>query len=77
MTSKRCFFRIMGEDFRHKLWMFALSVLGNLLAVPVVYLLGTGSRYGRAATVSGLTYQADAIGEFFGCGVLIDRKSVV
>lgn len=71
MTSKRCFFRIMREDFRHKLWMFALSALGNILAVPVVYLLDTGSRHGRAATVSELTYRADAIGDFFGSRVLM------
>ena len=31
MTSKRCFFKLMKEDFRHKIWMLALSILGNLL----------------------------------------------
>ena len=35
MTSKHCFFRMMKEDFRHKIWMLVLSVLGNMMAVPV------------------------------------------
>lgn len=39
MTSKRCFFKLMKEDFRHKIWMLALSILGNLLAIPVAYFL--------------------------------------
>lgn len=39
MTSNRCFFRYMKEDMRHKVWMLALSALGNMLAVPVAYLL--------------------------------------
>lgn len=39
MTSKSCFFRYLREDMRHKVWMLALSVLGNLMAIPVVYLL--------------------------------------
>lgn len=29
----------MKEDFRHKIWMLALSILGNLLAIPVAYFL--------------------------------------
>lgn len=39
MMSKRCFFRYLREDMRHKVWMLALSVLGNMLAIPVAYLL--------------------------------------
>lgn len=68
MTSKHCFFRIMREDFRHKIWMLALSVLGNLLALPVAFLMSTGS--GRVSDGSGinmewLTYQVQRIEEFF------------
>ncbi len=43
MTSKRCFFKIMWEDFRHKKWMLVLSILGNLLAMPVTFMLSTGA----------------------------------
>lgn len=71
MTSKHCFFRMMKEDFRHKLWMLALSVLGNMLAIPVVYLIGTGYRYGSVVTVRNLTNQVDAIAEFFSYAVVI------
>lgn len=39
MTSKRLFFKIMKEDLRHKVWMLVLSVLGNLLMLPVAWLL--------------------------------------
>ena len=67
MTSKRCFFKMMREDFRHKIWMLALSVLGNMLAIPVVYLLGTGYGAGMdlVGSVGYLVRQADETGEFF------------
>lgn len=45
MTSKHCFFKIMREDFRHKIWMLVLSILGNMLAIPVNYLLSTQISY--------------------------------
>lgn len=45
MTSKRCFFKVMKEDFRHKTWMLVLSILGNMLAIPVTYLLSTQVSY--------------------------------
>lgn len=45
MTSKHCFSKIMKEDFRHKIWMLALSILGNLLALPVAFLIYTGNTY--------------------------------
>lgn len=64
MTSKRCFFKMMREDFRHKIWMLALSVLGNMLAIPVVYLIGTGHSAG-VGSVGYLVRQANEIGEFF------------
>lgn len=43
MTSKRCFFKFMKEDLRHKVWMLALSVLGSLLTGPVLYLFLRGN----------------------------------
>lgn len=42
MMSRHCFFRVMKEDFRHRIWMLALSILGNMLAIPVVYLMTVG-----------------------------------
>lgn len=70
MTSKHCFFKMMRENFRHKLWMLALSVLGNMLAIPVVYLISADYREGTVS-VKSLTYQVQTIEEFFGYGVLI------
>lgn len=70
MTSKHCFFRMMREDFRHKLWMLALSVLGNMLAIPVVYLISVDYREG-AVSVRSLTYQMSSIAAFFDYGVLL------
>lgn len=46
MTSRHCFFRVMKEDFRHRIWMLALSILGNMLAIPVVYLMAVGEYRG-------------------------------
>lgn len=70
MTSKHCFFKMMREDFRHKIWMFALSVLGNMLAIPVVYLISMGYGYG-AETAVNLTNQANDLEIFFGPVLLI------
>lgn len=39
MTSKRSFFNFMKEDLRHKVWMIALSLLGNFLAILVAFLI--------------------------------------
>ncbi len=39
MTSRRLFVNAMGEDLRHKIWMAALFVLGNFLALPVAWLM--------------------------------------
>lgn len=43
-TNKKsvCLISIMREDFRHKTWMLALSILGNLLAGPVAALYYIG-----------------------------------
>ncbi len=72
MTSKRCFFKVMREDFRHKTWMLALSILGNLLAVPVVFLLtvGVGNNIfddmrNGSMSVSGLIREMGRIQEAF------------
>lgn len=39
MTSKHLFLKSIREELRHKVWMIALSLLGNFLAMPVVWLL--------------------------------------
>lgn len=39
MTSKRLFLKGMKEDLRHCVWMLALSLLGNFLTMPVLWLL--------------------------------------
>lgn len=39
MMSKNFFFKVMKEDLRHKVWMMALSVLGNFLMLTVVWLI--------------------------------------
>lgn len=44
MTSRHCFFRVLREDLRHKIWMLALSTLGSLLTLPVTYLISSGER---------------------------------
>jgi len=66
---------MMREDFRHKIWMFALSVLGNMLAIPVVYLLSTGYGYG-AETAVNLTNQANDLEILFG-PVLLGTGGIV
>ena len=43
MTSRRCFFKFMKEDLRHKVWMIVLSFLGSLLTGPVLYLILRGN----------------------------------
>lgn len=67
MTSKRCFSKVLKEDFRHKVWMLVLSVLGNVLALPVAFLIYTGDRryYDSAIDIGSLTYQSQAIVRFF------------
>lgn len=72
MTSKRCFFKLMREDLRHKIWVFVLSVLGNMLAIPVCYLISTGQGGRRmGATVRSLTVQVQSVAEFFNYSVMI------
>ncbi len=67
MTSKRCFFNIMKEDFRHKLWMLVLSILGNLLALPVLFMLFDADNgfYYDGMSAAGLIGRAGDILSFF------------
>ncbi len=39
MTSKISFFKCMIQDLKHRVWQIALSCLGSMLAMPVLYLL--------------------------------------
>ncbi|MGN0400748.1 MAG: hypothetical protein ACI4HQ_00640, partial [Acetatifactor sp.] len=77
MTSKHCFFKIMKEDFRHKLWMLALSILGNMLAIPVTFLLTTGDTYGYysedifTGDIFAKTRQVSAMHEYFATYMLV------
>lgn len=72
MTSKHCFFRLMREDLRHKIWMLVLSVLGNMLAVPVCYLISTGAgRRVMGATVQSLSRQIGEVASFFKDSVML------
>lgn len=45
MTSKHLFFKCMKEDLRHRIWMIALSVLDNFLALPIAYLIAFDKVY--------------------------------
>lgn len=69
MTSKHCFFKVMKEDFRHKIWMLALSILGNLLMIPVIYLMSEEgyNRPTAAPEVGGIA----GLDAFFGRDVLV------
>ena len=54
MTSKNLFFRAMREDMCHKLWMAALSALGNFLVLVVGWMLWRSESVGRAGGVEGI-----------------------
>ena len=55
MTSKHCFSSMMKENMRHQIWLVVLSILGNTLSMPALYLLTVGgqevydNRYALAA----------------------------
>lgn len=51
MTSSHCFSRIGRQNMRHSTWMWALSFVGNLLAMPVVMLLAIGENQNREIDV--------------------------
>ncbi len=42
MTSKISYFKIALDDLRHRFWMIALSCLGSLLALPILFLYANG-----------------------------------
>lgn len=44
MTSRHLFFKAMREDLRHKIWMIALSSLGNVLVLPVAWLMAVSGK---------------------------------
>lgn len=54
MTSKRLFFNTMKEDLRHKLWLAALSLLANFLALPVAWLLLRSNMQSRSGVMQRL-----------------------
>lgn len=54
MTSKHLFFKAMMEDLRHKLWMIALSALGNFLLLPVAWLVNRSNMMRRVINSSEL-----------------------
>ena len=39
MTSRISYYKIALEDLRRRIWMLALSCLGNVLALPVTFLI--------------------------------------
>ena len=62
MTSKISYsnisyYKIALEDFRHKLWMLALSCLGSFLALPVAFLMSNRGYMSRIYNASGTTPQ--------------------
>lgn len=65
MTSKHCFFNFMREDFKHRIWMLALSVLGNVLALPVMFLFYTDNNgYNSAEYAEHWATQAHAVSSY-------------
>lgn len=71
MTSRVSFYKVMLQDFRHRIWMIALSCLGSFLAMPVFYLLISQDwtdRIERWSVESGWSvaeYKMEQIVEFF------------
>ena len=62
MTSNHCFSRIGRQNMRHSTWLWALSMIGNLLALPVVMLLATGENLER---VNELNYLASCLSNLY------------
>lgn len=67
MTSKLCFSKVLRENFRHKTWLLALSALGNMLAIPVAFLMYTGRRsyYADYSAAAALAVTASNLKGFF------------
>lgn len=82
MMSKHLFLKSMREDMRHKVWMLALSVLGNFLALPVLWLLAyssDGELWRHRAVLDGVAAQERLVGqvaEFFSEGLLLSAGIV-
>ncbi len=60
MTSKHLFFKAMKEDIRHKLWMVALSVLGNFLVLTVGWMIWRSNLLSFWGGAEGLMQRGDA-----------------
>lgn len=79
MTSRVLFCKAMCEDFRHKIWMFALSCLASFMAMPVFYLMlsqNWNDRVERAYTPGDLgwdemAYKVNMLTDFFQCEMVI------
>ena len=71
MTSSRCLIKYCREDMRHKVWMLVLSVLGNVLAMPVAYLLYLGQRGYGAENAHVIANYANRVSEFIRTGFLV------
>lgn len=59
MTSKHLFFKAMKEDIRHKLWMVALSVLGNFLVLTVGWMIWRSNSLSYWGGAEGLMQHGD------------------
>lgn len=70
MTSSRCLIKYCREDMRHKVWMLVLSVLGNVLAMPVAYLLYLGQRGYGVENAHVIANYANRVSEFIRIGFL-------
>lgn len=68
MTSSHCFSSVLREDIRHKSWLIVLSVLGNMMAMPVVFLMVVANRYN---TWDQPGYLAHQISRFMGGEVIL------
>lgn len=45
--------KLFKEDLRHKIWMLAMSVLGNLIAGPMLYLMAFSKKYMARMNIGG------------------------
>lgn len=69
MTSRISSFNIAKEDMRHRTWMLAMSILGNVLSLPVLFLLMNHTFIERmeryTSSERALTYLSQAYTELF------------
>lgn len=78
MTSKHCFFKLMRQDMSHKIWMLVLSVLGNVMALPVAYLLWAAATpsYYETESASSVWNSLQRTDSFLSGGVCISAGAV-